>query len=194
MSSILSRTSDIVKHNGHVDAAKAIEEHLLDSYPVKQSVMKALPNPKGHTLCRIYRAKAPASNVCRISQSRIAREIGFGRSTVSRSVSWLAEQGYFTCDSDMTPQEAKEKLQKKPAFVFWYKGEQCEWCQNLFPRLQEHHYPISKVKGGMGVVTICPGCHDEFHCLTDLGIFLLTQKALDLFKVSICIPSKRQSK
>ena len=46
-----------------------------------------------------------------------------------------------------------------------HKGQICDWCNMESYILQEHHYPIPKIKGGKNIVKICPNCHYTFHKL-----------------------------
>lgn len=53
-----------------------------------------------------------------------------------------------------------QKLDKEENF-----GHRCSWCNSQTYCLEEHHYPMPKIKGGLEVVSICSNCHREFHYL-----------------------------
>ena len=41
----------------------------------------------------------------------------------------------------------------------------CEWCGNMVPLLEKHHFPIPRAFGGLHTVSICHNCHTKFHKL-----------------------------
>ena len=46
----------------------------------------------------------------------------------------------------------------------------CNWCGSYCLNLIEHHFPISKHKGGKDIVKICGTCHNDFHYIESTGI------------------------
>lgn len=66
-----------------------------------------------------------------------------------------------------SPQEIAEILKNKP--TEGVGRHVCEWCSRKTLLLHEHHFPISKLKGGTETVRICGTCHYEYHHLQKKG-------------------------
>jgi len=73
--------------------------------------------------------------------------------------------------------------QKKPQELFIFDElRRCSWCNCSTTSLHEHHYPLSKSKGGKQVIGICPNCHSEFHRLEKLRTFKIKEEYVELIQ------------
>lgn len=86
-----------------------------------------------------------------------------------------------------TPVEIKDLLCEKQPQYLSIGGLQCQWCNGRTIALQEHHYPISKSKGGTEVVSICASCHFEFHQLLSVARYAPSDKLIQFFETQITL-------
>ena len=94
----------------------------------------------------------------------IAEHCGIKLETARKSLTSLLLQGKVT-SKQFTALEAALFCKQKPALSF-FAGKRCDWCKSSSIVLEGHHYPIPRSEGGTKTVSICPGCHAEFHALT----------------------------
>lgn len=85
---------------------------------------------------------------------------------VRRSLAELVIVGFVVESSPCTPEEARSVLTRKTPQGSVGLFAKCEWCKCQTAWLHAHHYPITRAKGGVLTVKICPNCHAEFHALT----------------------------
>jgi len=78
------------------------------------------------------------------------------KSSILRIKQRLADLGYIKYIDD--PEQAKQFV-----IDMLDEGDTCDWCGRKNYVLHEHHYPVSKSKGGVDTVRICPNCHANFH-------------------------------
>jgi hypothetical protein len=93
----------------------------------------------------------------------------FSKRTVIRHVDKLIKIGYLKREKrEMSIEYAKsikEILCNKKLDGCGIGIMSCSWCKINVYILHEHHYPVSKLKGGTLTVSICPNCHAEYHYL-----------------------------
>ena len=90
-------------------------------------------------------------------------EKAYNKDTIGRALKVLDREGLIR-NENLEPEDIVKVLKTKSG-----KGgignKWCEWCGIRTIVLHEHHYPVSKVKGGEDTVNICPNCHYEYHSL-----------------------------
>jgi DNA-binding Lrp family transcriptional regulator len=100
--------------------------------------------------------KAEISRHCRISPRAV-------KESLERLVAkGLAREKRFSADEALSLIQGKQPAKFPGAGVL-----RCEWCGGRTITIHSHHFPIRKTDGGKECVEICPGCHAEFHCLTE---------------------------
>jgi len=84
------------------------------------------------------------------------------RRTIERTISKLIKEGYLRkkkiSHNEIVPLLKAKKLSGKGI------GEKvCKWCGIKTTLLFEHHYPLTRRKGGKKTIKICSNCHTEYH-------------------------------
>lgn len=98
---------------------------------------------------------------------RFSASSGDGRKKIENYFQQLINVGLLKKRPAISPEEAKKLVLKKHANLFSISLKKCEWCGRKVRVLQDHHYPIPRVKGGKKTVSICGTCHADYHYIMD---------------------------
>lgn len=82
-----------------------VQDVIGDYTPLSNNVVRKLKLVRGAIVCKIFFTSNLEDRVCRMGQTRIAKELGLEVSTVSKGLKWLVDKKYIEQTKEHTPTE-----------------------------------------------------------------------------------------
>jgi len=87
-----------------------IRDVLGNHTPLSNNVVQVIGLVKGAVACKIFYTSSLRDRVCRMGQTRLARELGIDKSTASKAIKWLMEMDYIEKVKEYTPTEPAQYI------------------------------------------------------------------------------------
>lgn len=143
-----------------------MNRYLLDEegIPVDNEIAIKVSLKASLILSHIRQLKEKGVRVFTVRQLPILIRM-FSEQTIKRELEKLIKHGFIE-KHKLTPEE------KRTLFSSGINSNQngvgdvsCVWCGCKTYSPHEHHFPISKSKGGKNIILVCPNCHYGYHSL-----------------------------